>query len=79
MEGSQRDYHGIQMLLFFLSAAFILFLVLVSVHALTVEAPAGEIKVARGSNATLRCNFKTTATVDRADLLVWRKISSRVN
>lgn len=66
-------------MLLFLLSAFILFLVLVSAHALTVEAPAREIKVARGSNATLRCNFKTNAVVDRGDLLVWRKISSRVN
>uniref|UniRef100_A0A803WH40 Glycoprotein A33 n=1 Tax=Ficedula albicollis TaxID=59894 RepID=A0A803WH40_FICAL len=56
------------MLLFLLSAAFILFLVLVSAHALTVEAPAREIKVARGKNATLRCNFKSNSVPDRGDL-----------
>lgn len=67
------------MLLLLLSAAFVLFLVLVSAHALTVEAPAKQIRVARGSNATLRCNFKANAAVDRGDLVVWRKINSKVN
>uniref|UniRef100_A0A8C5IFD7 Glycoprotein A33 n=1 Tax=Junco hyemalis TaxID=40217 RepID=A0A8C5IFD7_JUNHY len=60
------------MLLFLLSAAFILFLVLVSAHALTVEAPERQIQVARGRNATLRCNFKTNSAVDRGDLLLLR-------
>uniref|UniRef100_A0A803V2G1 Glycoprotein A33 n=1 Tax=Ficedula albicollis TaxID=59894 RepID=A0A803V2G1_FICAL len=54
---------------------FILFLVLVSAHALTVEAPAREIKVARGKNATLRCNFKSNSVPDRGDLVVWKKIN----
>uniref|UniRef100_A0A8D2N9J6 Glycoprotein A33 n=1 Tax=Zonotrichia albicollis TaxID=44394 RepID=A0A8D2N9J6_ZONAL len=60
---------GKEMLLFLLSAAFILFLVLVSAHALTVEAPERQIQVARGRNATLRCNFKTNSAVDRGDLV----------
>lgn len=67
------------MLLFLLSAAFILFLGLVSAHALTVEAPEKQIQVARGRNATLRCNFKTNSAVDRGDLVVWKKINSKVN
>lgn len=75
---SQREHHGIQMLLFLLSAAFILLLVLVSAHALTVEVPAKQIKVARGSNATLRCNFKTDSALDGGDLVVWRKVISKV-
>ncbi|KAM4904619.1 cell surface A33 antigen [Sylvia borin] len=58
---------------------FIFSAILVSAHALTVEVPARQIKVARGSNATLSCNFNTDKAVDRGDLLVWRKISSRVD
>lgn len=56
---------------------FIFSTILVSAHALTVEAPAKQIQVARGSNATLRCNFKTDLVVDRGDLVVWRKINSK--
>lgn len=67
------------MLLFLLSAAFILFLVLVSAHALIVEVPERQIQVARGRNATLRCNFKANSAVDRGDLVVWKKINSKVN
>ncbi|XP_063275329.1 cell surface A33 antigen isoform X2 [Prinia subflava] len=58
---------------------FIFSAILVSAHTLTVEAPARQIQVARGRNATLRCNFKTSAVVDRADLLVWRKISKKMD
>ena len=67
------------MLLILLTAEFILFLVLVTAHALTVEAPAKEIRVARGNNVTLRCNFKTEASVASGDVVVWRKINSVVN
>lgn len=67
------------MLLFLLSAAFILFPVLVSVHALTVEAPTRQIQVARGKDVTLRCNFKSNSVRDRGDLVVWKKINSKVN
>lgn len=67
------------MSLILLTAEFILSLVLVSAHALTVEAPAKEIKVARGNNITLRCNFKTDASIDSGDVVVWRKINRQVN
>ncbi|XP_015495815.1 cell surface A33 antigen [Parus major] len=53
---------------------FIFSAILVSAHALTVEAPAKEIQVARGRNATLRCNFKTNVVIDRGDMVFWRKI-----
>ncbi|XP_014738334.1 PREDICTED: cell surface A33 antigen [Sturnus vulgaris] len=58
---------------------FIFSAILVSVHALTVEAPAKEIKVARGKNVTLRCNFKSNSVPDRGDLVVWKKINSKVD
>lgn len=70
---------GIQMSLILLSAGFILFLVLVTAHGLTVEAPAKEIQVARGNNVTLRCHFKTKASITSGDFVVWKKINSAVN
>lgn len=76
---AKETKHGIHMLLILLTAEFILFLVLVTGHALTVEAPAKEIQVARGNNVTLGCNFKTDAAVDSADIVVWSKISTAVN
>lgn len=62
-----------------LTAEFILFLVLVTAHALTVEAPAKETQVARGNNVTLVCHFKTEAPIHSGDVVVWRKINSAVN
>ncbi|XP_072707673.1 cell surface A33 antigen [Ciconia boyciana] len=56
--------------LFFFSA------ILVTAHALIVEAPAKEIQVARGNNVTLRCNFKTDASIASGDIVYWRKINS---
>ncbi|PKK32648.1 cell surface A33 antigen [Columba livia] len=53
--------------------------ILATAHALTVEAPAKEIQVARGNNVTLGCNFKTDAAVDSADIVVWSKISTAVD
>ncbi|XP_068036612.1 cell surface A33 antigen [Anomalospiza imberbis] len=53
--------------------------ILVSAHALTVEAPEKQIQVARGRNATLHCNFKTNSAADRGDLVVWKKINSKVD
>uniref|UniRef100_A0A8C4U3G3 Glycoprotein A33 n=1 Tax=Falco tinnunculus TaxID=100819 RepID=A0A8C4U3G3_FALTI len=50
--------------------------ILVTAHALTVEAPDKEIQVARGNNVTLHCHFKTEATVVSGDVVVWRKINS---
>ncbi|XP_009945591.1 PREDICTED: cell surface A33 antigen [Leptosomus discolor] len=55
---------------------FIFSAILVTAHALTVEAPAKEIKVARGNNVTLRCHFKTEASIDSGDIVVWRKTNS---
>ncbi|XP_063006611.1 cell surface A33 antigen [Melospiza melodia melodia] len=53
--------------------------ILVSAHALTVEAPERQIQVARGRDATLRCNFRTNSAIDRGDLVVWKKIDSKVD
>ncbi|XP_077646781.1 cell surface A33 antigen [Lonchura striata] len=53
--------------------------VVVPAHTLIVEAPEKQIQVARGRNATLRCNFKTNSAVDRGDLVVWKKINSKVD
>ncbi|XP_041336235.1 cell surface A33 antigen [Pyrgilauda ruficollis] len=58
---------------------FIFSAILVSAQALVVEAPEKQIQVARGRNATLRCNFKTSSAVDRGDLVVWKKINSKVD
>ncbi|XP_026715184.1 cell surface A33 antigen isoform X2 [Athene cunicularia] len=55
---------------------FVFSAILVTAHALTVEAPAKEIQVARGKNVTLRCNFKTEASITSGDVVVWRKIKS---
>jgi len=67
------------MSLILLTADLILFLVLVTAHALTVEAPAKETQVARGNDVTLRCHFKTDASVTSGDIVVWKKINSVVN
>ncbi|RLW03228.1 hypothetical protein DV515_00006610 [Chloebia gouldiae] len=53
--------------------------ILVPARALIVEAPEKQIQVARGRNATLRCNFKTNSAADRGDLVVWKKINSKVD
>lgn len=76
---AKETKYGIQMSLILLTAEFILFLVLVTAHALTVEAPAKETKVARGNNAILHCNFKTEASITPGDFVVWKKINSEVN
>uniref|UniRef100_A0A8C8AAJ1 Glycoprotein A33 n=1 Tax=Otus sunia TaxID=257818 RepID=A0A8C8AAJ1_9STRI len=55
---------------------FVFSAILVTAHALTVEAPAKEIQVARGKNVTLRCHFKTQASITSGDVVVWRKIKS---
>ncbi|XP_065531737.1 LOW QUALITY PROTEIN: cell surface A33 antigen [Lathamus discolor] len=55
---------------------FVFSAVLVTAHALTVEAPAKETQVARGNNVTLRCQFKTEASIDSGDIVVWRKLNS---
>lgn len=65
--------------LILLTAGFILFLVLVTAYALTVEAPDKKIQVARGNNVTLHCNFRTEATIGSGDIVVWKKINSPVN
>ncbi|XP_010081040.1 PREDICTED: cell surface A33 antigen [Pterocles gutturalis] len=58
---------------------FIFSAILATAHALTVEAPAKEIQVARGNNVTLRCNFRTGASIASGDIVVWRKINSAVD
>lgn len=78
-EKAKETKHGIQMPLILLTAEFILFLVLVTAYALTVEAPAKEIQVARGNNVTLRCHFKAEAPTMPGDVVVWTKINSAVN
>nr|XP_009941595.1 PREDICTED: cell surface A33 antigen [Opisthocomus hoazin] len=55
---------------------FIFSSILVTAHALTVEAPAKETQVARGNDVTLRCHFKTDASVTSGDIVVWKKINS---
>ncbi|XP_009074836.1 PREDICTED: cell surface A33 antigen [Acanthisitta chloris] len=55
---------------------FVFSAVLVTAHGLTVEAPVKEIRVARGRNATLRCNFKTEFSTSPGDIVVWRKVLS---
>ncbi|XP_075583897.1 cell surface A33 antigen [Pelecanus crispus] len=55
---------------------FIFSAILATAHALTVEAPAKEIQVARGNNITLRCHFKTTASITPGDIVVWTKTNS---
>ncbi|KAM9628699.1 cell surface A33 antigen isoform 2-T2 [Morphnus guianensis] len=55
---------------------FIFSAILVTAHGLTVEAPAKEIQVARGNNVTLRCHFKTKASITSGDFVVWKKINS---
>ncbi|KAM6287322.1 cell surface A33 antigen isoform 2-T2 [Spheniscus humboldti] len=55
---------------------FVFHEILVTAYALTVEAPAKEIQVARGNNVTLRCHFKTQAPVVPGDVVVWTKINS---
>ncbi|XP_074890842.1 cell surface A33 antigen [Buteo buteo] len=55
---------------------FIFSAILVTAHGLTVEAPTKEIQVARGNNVTLRCHFKTKASITSGDFVVWKKINS---
>ncbi|XP_010148095.1 PREDICTED: cell surface A33 antigen [Eurypyga helias] len=50
--------------------------ILVTAHALTVEAPDKEIMVARGNDVTLHCRFKTDVSTTPGDVVVWRKINS---
>ncbi|KAJ7413651.1 glycoprotein A33 [Willisornis vidua] len=52
---------------------------LVSAEALTVEAPAQQIQVARGRNATLHCNFHTNRNIVAGDFVVWRKLLSPID
>uniref|UniRef100_A0A669QUS3 Glycoprotein A33 n=1 Tax=Phasianus colchicus TaxID=9054 RepID=A0A669QUS3_PHACC len=59
-----------------LTNEFILFLVLVTAYALTVETPIKKVEVARGNNATLRCNFNTNMVTSSGDFVVWKKIIS---
>uniref|UniRef100_A0A8C9G406 Ig-like domain-containing protein n=1 Tax=Pavo cristatus TaxID=9049 RepID=A0A8C9G406_PAVCR len=54
-------------------------IVLVTAYALTVETPVKEVEVARGKNATLRCNFNTNIVTNAGDFVVWKKIISAVN
>ncbi|KAI6079580.1 Cell surface A33 antigen [Aix galericulata] len=49
---------------------------MVTAHTLTVETPAKELQVARGSNATLRCQFNTDASITAGDFVVWKKINT---
>ncbi|XP_021257807.1 cell surface A33 antigen [Numida meleagris] len=55
---------------------FIFSAVLVTTYALTVETPTKEVQVARGKNATLRCNFNTNFFTSSGDFVVWKKIIS---
>ncbi|XP_064008206.1 cell surface A33 antigen isoform X2 [Pogoniulus pusillus] len=55
---------------------FIFSAILATAHGLTVETPAKDIKVARGNNVTLQCNFKTQEEIHEGDIVVWKKITS---
>ncbi|POI35361.1 hypothetical protein CIB84_000887 [Bambusicola thoracicus] len=55
---------------------FICSAVLVTAYALTVETPIKEVEVARGNNATLRCNFNTNIFTNAGDFVVWKKMIS---
>uniref|UniRef100_A0A8C0GG77 Glycoprotein A33 n=1 Tax=Chelonoidis abingdonii TaxID=106734 RepID=A0A8C0GG77_CHEAB len=61
--------------LFFLSLS----LVLVTAQALTVNTRVKEVKVAQGTNATLPCEFQTSATPSNADFVTWSKMPQEVN
>lgn len=61
--------------LFFVSLS----LVLVTAQALTVNTRVKEVKVAQGTNATLPCEFQTSAATSNADFAAWSKISPLVN
>ncbi|XP_042666478.1 cell surface A33 antigen [Centrocercus urophasianus] len=55
---------------------FVCSAVLATAYALTVETPIKEVQVARGNNATLRCNFNTNIATNTGDFVVWKKILS---
>ncbi|CAM4423161.1 cell surface A33 antigen [Caretta caretta] len=57
------------------SQLFILSVVLVTAQALTVNTRVKEVKVAQGTNATLPCEFQTSAATSNADFAAWSKIS----
>ncbi|XP_014454476.1 cell surface A33 antigen isoform X1 [Alligator mississippiensis] len=52
---------------------FIFSLALATAHGSTVTAPDKEVKVARGHNVTLRCEFQTTGTAESGDFVYWKK------
>ncbi|XP_019381255.1 PREDICTED: cell surface A33 antigen isoform X2 [Gavialis gangeticus] len=55
---------------------FIFSLALATAHGSTVTAPDKEVKVARGNNVTLRCEFRTAGTAESGDFVYWRKIQT---
>ncbi|KAM7179648.1 cell surface A33 antigen [Macrochelys suwanniensis] len=57
------------------SQLFILSVVLVTAQALTVNTRVKEVKVAQGTNATLPCEFQTSAATSSADFVTWSKTS----
>ncbi|XP_032660731.1 cell surface A33 antigen [Chelonoidis abingdonii] len=56
------------------SQLFMLSVVLVTAQALTVNTRVKEVKVAQGTNATLPCEFQTSATPSNADFVTWSKM-----
>ncbi|XP_006124288.1 cell surface A33 antigen [Pelodiscus sinensis] len=59
---------------------FILSVVLVTAQALTVNTRVKEVKIAVGNNATLPCEFQTTADPgDRANFVSWKKLHPQVD
>ncbi|XP_063161594.1 cell surface A33 antigen [Candoia aspera] len=46
--------------------------VVAAVHALSVLGPSKAVKVERGYNATLPCNFKSNAVPEKTDSVFWR-------
>ncbi|XP_034647607.1 cell surface A33 antigen [Trachemys scripta elegans] len=57
------------------SQLLMLSVVLVTAQALTVNTRVKEVKVAQGTNATLPCEFQTTAATSSADFVTWSKTS----
>ncbi|XP_067402518.1 cell surface A33 antigen [Emydura macquarii macquarii] len=56
---------------------FILSVVLVTAQALTVNTGSKKVMVAKGSNATLPCEFQTSAATSSADFTEWKKTSQQ--
>uniref|UniRef100_A0A8D0B2Z7 Glycoprotein A33 n=1 Tax=Salvator merianae TaxID=96440 RepID=A0A8D0B2Z7_SALMN len=52
---------------------FILSMVVVAVHTLTVDAPVKNVRVLKGHNVTLQCIYKSNAILNPGDFVFWMK------